>query len=82
MKSLAIFVALWIAVCSIGIPINSQQDKCMIVYSRITEDFLKIDITFSKFPGQTDSEYYFITLINTETNYVESFNVTEGQFRR
>ncbi len=55
MKSAAILFALWVAAYSIGIPVNSQQDKCMIVYSRDAEDFLKIDITFSKFPAQTDS---------------------------
>lgn len=82
MKSLAIFATLLIAAYSISIPVNSQQDKCMVVYSTTAEDFLKIDITFPKFPGQSDSEYYLISLFNTETNYVEYFNITDGQFRR
>lgn len=82
MKDLLAIAAL-LAVClSISIPVTSQKDKCMVVYSRDTEDYLKIDVKFEKFTGQTDQEYYLVNLHNTETHHIESFNVTEGLFRR
>jgi hypothetical protein len=46
MKAIAIFAALLVAAYSISIPVSSQNDKCMIVYSSDDDDHLKIDITF------------------------------------
>ena len=67
---------------SISIPVNSQADKCMMVFSADTEDYLKIDLKFDKFTGQTETEYYRVLLIDTETNSEQEFNVTDGLFRR
>lgn len=67
---------------AISIPVNSQTDKCMMVYSSNSEDYLKIDLKFDKFNGQTETEYYRVLLIDTETNSEQAFNVTDGLFRR
>jgi hypothetical protein len=39
---------------SISIPVTSTHDKCMVVYVRDSEDYLKIDIKFEKFTGQSE----------------------------
>jgi hypothetical protein len=45
-KSLTVLILLLATVCSISIPVNSQDDKCMIVYSSNVDEYLKIDIKF------------------------------------
>lgn len=51
----SILALLLIAVIySISVPVDSQDDRCMIVFSRSADDYLKIDMKFEKFHGQTN----------------------------
>jgi hypothetical protein len=54
MRIFIAFVLLFAIAGSISIPVSSQSDKCMIVYTQTGDDFLKVDLKFSKFTGQTD----------------------------
>lgn len=49
----------------LSIPLSSQRDRCMVVYTTDPEDFLKLDIKFKKFRGQTPTDGYRIILTNT-----------------
>lgn len=46
MKTIPILFALLIAASSISIAVNSQTERCMVVYSIDPEDYLKIDMRF------------------------------------
>jgi hypothetical protein len=54
----------------------------MVVFSSSEEDYLKVDMKFSKFHEQTNTEGYRILLVNTETREEEAFQIAEGTFRR
>jgi hypothetical protein len=54
----------------------------MVVYTPTADDFLKLDMKFDRFAGQSKQEGYRITLTNSETNTREIFDVEQGTFRK
>lgn len=65
-----IIAGLMVACCAIGITVDSQQDRCMVVFAQNSNEHLKIDIKFAPFHEQTREEYYRVQLINTETHTI------------
>ena len=59
---------LYLTAESIGISASSRQERCMIVSSVDSEQFLKIDLKFVRFEDQSLQEGYRIVLHNTETH--------------
>lgn len=54
MEKVVLIAALFCIALSIEIPVNSREDKCMIVFSTSAEDYLKIDMKFDRFTAQTN----------------------------
>lgn len=54
MKNIIILSVLLVASFTISIPVTSDHDKCMVVYTTSEGEYLKMDIKFEKFAGQTD----------------------------
>jgi len=61
-------VGIIVTAYAISIPVNSITERCMVVFSQAEEDYLKLDMKFERFNGQSKEEGYRITLLNTETN--------------
>lgn len=54
MEKVVLITALLCLALSIEIPVNSREDKCMIVFSTFSEDYLKIDMKFDRFTAQSN----------------------------
>lgn len=54
MEKVVLIAALLCLALSIEIPVNSREDKCMIVFSTFSEDYLKIDMKFGRFTAQSN----------------------------
>jgi hypothetical protein len=50
---------------SITMSVNSQDDRCMVVFSTSEDDFLKVELKFSRFHEQSRQEGYRIKLRNS-----------------
>jgi hypothetical protein len=66
---------------SLEVAINSNDYRCMVVYSTSEEDHLKLNIKFRKLAVENNG-YYEILLTNTETEATDRYTIEEGNFRK
>jgi hypothetical protein len=69
-KEVVIIGVLMLLGCSIGIPLNPMQTRCMMAYTDDNYETLKLDVMFPGLPEQGSHEVYQIQIENTETHQV------------
>ncbi len=57
---------LFIQAFQISIPLTQNMNRCMIVYTSTPDENLILDMKFPTVPNQESSEYYRVTIYNTE----------------
>lgn len=80
-KALILSLLLLSMTFSIEVAINSNDYRCMVVYSTSEEDHLKLNIKFRKLAVENNG-YYEILLTNTETEATDRYTIEEGNFRK
>lgn len=80
--TLVALLLLFAAGQGITMSVNSQDDRCMVVFTSSEEDFLKVELKFTRFHEQSRQEGYRIKLRNSETQEEQLFSVEEGTFRK
>ena len=79
---LLILGCFFIPTLHISIPLTRNMDRCMIVYTSTPDENLILDMKFPAVPNQDSSEYYRVTIHNTEDKSSTEEKVISGTFRK
>jgi hypothetical protein len=79
--SKASLVLLLAVVGCIKVPLNANQERCMVVFTYDASDSIKLHLKFPKAKDQKDNEFWYVSIENTKTMQRETKEIPHGNYR-